>query len=139
MVMSFITSLSKSAHSPSGALKNLGFITYSSGQSAGASLFLKIPKIFPKFLKFPKIFQKTLDTWIFLAYDKHKLVRFTGVPLPSLVECGDFNKNKNSGLKQTNVPQGGRASVRVTGSKEPVFSDYKDPTPPPQAKTQEPS
>jgi len=28
------------------------------------------------------------------------------------VECGDFIKTKSSGLKQNNVPQGGRASAR---------------------------
>ncbi len=42
-----------------------------------------------------------------MRYDKHKLIRFTGVPLNmSKVECGDYIKNKHSGLKQNNVPQG---------------------------------
>ena len=40
-----------------------------------------------------------------MLYYKHKLVRFTGVPLQVKVECGDLTKT-NSGLKQTNVPQG---------------------------------
>ena len=28
------------------------------------------------------------------------------------MECGDYIKNKHSGLKQNNVPQGGRASAQ---------------------------
>ena len=52
-----------------------------------------------------------------MVYYKDKLVRFTGVPLNDLVECGDLTKT-NSGLKQTNVPQGwarisgGRTTIR---------------------------
>lgn len=37
---------------------------------------------------------KSLDTKLFVLYSKYKLVRFTGVPLISLVECGDFKKQK---------------------------------------------
>ena len=40
-----------------------------------------------------------------MLYYKYKLIRFTGVPLIKLVECGDYIKT-NSGLKQNNVPQG---------------------------------
>ena len=44
-----------------------------------------------------------------MVYYKHKLVRFTGVPL---IVSGVWRLTKtNSGLKQTNVPQGGRVAA----------------------------
>jgi hypothetical protein len=54
-----------------------------------------------------------------MVYYKDKLVRFTGVPLNAKVECGDLTKT-NSGLKQTNVPQGGRVPAEK-GDSAPFF------------------
>ena len=58
-----------------------------------------------------------------MVYDKNKLVRFTGVPLIEKVECGDLTKT-NSGLKQTNVPQGGRVTVGKTGLRTGFYWCY---------------
>ena len=57
-----------------------------------------------------------------MVYYKYKLVRFTGVPLNDLVECGDFIKT-NSGLKQTNVPQGWARNSGEGPSKDGLFRD----------------
>ena len=62
------------------------------------------------------ILKKIIDRRTLMVYYKYKLVRFTGVPLNDLVECGDFIKT-NSGLKQTNVPQGWARNSGETGRK----------------------
>ena len=50
--------------------------------------------------------KNVLDNKLFVLYSKYKLVRFTGVPLNTFSGVWRLNKNKNSGLKQTNVPHG---------------------------------
>ena len=49
-----------------------------------------------------------------LRYHKHKLVRFTGVPLTSLVECGDLAKQKQRIKTNQCAPGWARISERAT-------------------------
>ena len=65
---------------------------------------------------------KVLDIFLLMVYDKHKLVRFTGVPLKV---SGVWRLTKtNSGLKQTNVPQGWARISRKAAERSFFFIDY---------------
>ena len=61
-----------------------------------------------------------------MLYYKYKLVRFTGVPLNKFGGVWRLYKNKNSGLKQTNVPRGGRVTAERAVAQAAAFSfDHK--------------